>query len=47
MDPLLALLLALLIATLAAFFAGLTPYPYGLLALLVFIAARVLYLRGE
>lgn len=46
MDPILIALLGLLLATLLAFFLGIFPYPYGLLILAVFIAARILYMQG-
>lgn len=46
MDPVLAVLIVLLSATLLAFLAGIIPYPFGLLVLLVLITARILYLRG-
>jgi hypothetical protein len=46
MDPILTALLALLLATLLAFFLGIIPYPYGLLVLIAFIVARILYLQG-
>jgi hypothetical protein len=46
MDLILIALLGLLLAILAAFLLGIVPYPYGLLVLLAFIAARILYLRG-
>ena len=45
-DPVLLVLLALLMATLLTFFLGIIPYPYGLIVLAAFIAARILYLRG-
>ena len=41
MDPVLLLLLALLVASLLAFASGLVPYPYGMILLLVLIAARL------
>jgi hypothetical protein len=41
-DPVLLVLVALLVATLTAFFAGLFPYPFGLLVLAVLISARLL-----
>lgn len=41
-DPVLIVLVALLLATVTAFFAGLFPYPFGLLVLTVLIAARLL-----
>lgn len=46
MDPILLVLLGLLSASLAAFFLGIIPYPVGLLVLLAFIVARILYLQG-
>ena len=47
MDPILTLMVGLLLASLLAFFLGIIPYPYGLLVLGVFIAARILYLRSN
>ena len=47
MDPILIVLLGLLLATLLAFFLGVIPYPYGLIVLAVFIAARILYRRSR
>ena len=41
------LLVALLLASLAAFLAGLFPYPFGFIILSVFVVARVVYLRGQ
>lgn len=46
-DPLLLILLAALLASLAAFFLGRIPYPYGLFVLAAFAAARALYLAGS
>ena len=43
-DTVLLVLLALLLASLSAFFLGLIPYPYGLLILAAFITARILHL---
>jgi dihydroxy-acid dehydratase len=45
MDPVLLLLSALLLASLAAFLSGILPYPFGLLVLAALIAARLLYRR--
>jgi hypothetical protein len=45
-DPVLIALLGLLGATLLLFVLGIILYPYGLLVLMAFIAARILYLRG-
>ena len=45
MDIPLLILLALLVATLTAFFAGVFAYPYGLIVLLAFLVARSLSLR--
>ncbi len=45
-DPVLIALLGLLFATLLAFFLGIIPYPYGLIVLAAFIAARILYRQG-
>jgi hypothetical protein len=44
-DPVLITLSGLLGASLAAFFAGLIPYPFGLLVFGILFLARVLYLR--
>ena len=44
-DPVLWILLVLLTATLAAFALGWFPYPFGLLVLSLFIAARLLQRR--
>ena len=46
-DPVLVTLSVLLVASLAAFVLGFIPYPYGLLVLGVFIASRILYLKGR
>ncbi len=46
-DTVLLLLLALLLASLSAFFLGLIPYPYGLLILAAFITARALHLLSN
>ena len=45
-DPVLLVLLGLLLASLLAFILGFIPYPFGLLILTIFIAARLLYLQG-
>ena len=45
-DRILLVLVGLLSASLAAFFLGLIPYPFGLLVLLVLIVARILSLQG-
>jgi hypothetical protein len=45
-DPLLIILLTLLLLALLAFILGIIPYPYGLLVLLAFIAARIMSLQG-
>ena len=42
-DPILLALAGILATVLLLFFVGVTPYPFGLLVLLVFITARVLY----
>jgi hypothetical protein len=47
LDPVLILLIALLLATLTAFFLGIFPYPYGLLILSAFVAARLFWPRGD
>ena len=44
-DPVVLILLGLLLATLLAFTLGLVPYPFGLLILVILVAARLLYLR--
>ncbi len=46
-DPLLLTLVALLLASLLAFLLGWIPYPFGLIVLLLLLAARVCYLRGN
>ena len=46
-DRILLVLVALLLASLAAFFTGVLPYPIGLLVLSVLIVARVLFLSGN
>jgi len=46
-DTVLLVLLALLLASLAAFFLGAIPYPYGLLILAAFITARILHLLSS
>ncbi len=45
-DPVVLLLLALLLATLAAFLIGVFPYPFGLLVLVVLLAGRLMQLQG-
>ena len=47
MDTVLVLLVIALLLTLGAFFLGLTPYPFGWMVLSIFVAARVLQLRGR
>ena len=47
MDRTLLLLIAMLLATLGAFLAGVFPYPFGFIILVVFIVARILYLRDR
>ena len=44
-DPLLVILGGLLAISLLAFFSGVIPYPFGMLVLSAFIAARVLSKR--
>lgn len=46
-DPLLITLSVLLAANVTAFFLGYITYPYGLIVLGVFIAYRILYLKGK
>ena len=41
-DRVLLVLVGLLVLTLTAFMAGVLPYPFGILILLVFIVARIL-----
>jgi len=43
MDPVLLGLVGLLALTVVAFLAGVLPYPFGILILLVFIVARLLF----
>jgi hypothetical protein len=45
-DTVLMILLGLFAASLLAFLLGIIPYPFGLLILAAFIAARIAYLRG-
>jgi len=45
-DPVLLVLAGLLAASLAAFFFGIIPYPFGLIVLSAFIAARLLSRMG-
>ncbi|MGD2074692.1 MAG: hypothetical protein PVG38_07190 [Gammaproteobacteria bacterium] len=47
MDRVLILLIVLLLASLSAFFLGIFPYPYGLIILSAFIAARFFWLRSD
>ena len=42
-DPILLALAGILATLLLLFFLGVIPYPFGLLVLLAFITARVLY----
>jgi len=42
-DPVLLALAGILATVLLLFFFGVIPYPFGLLVLLVFITARILY----
>ena len=42
-DPVLLGLVALLVLTVVAFLAGVLPYPFGILILLVLIVARLLF----
>ena len=42
-DPVLLGLVGLLVLTVVAFLAGELPYPFGVLILLVFIVARLLF----
>ena len=44
-DPVLAILIAALAASVAAFLAGWLPYPFGVLVFGFFIAARAMSLR--
>lgn len=43
-DPLLIVLLGALALSLLGFLTGYLPYPFGLLVLSAFIAARIIYL---
>lgn len=45
-DPVLLVLLVLLTATLSAYLLGVISYPFGLLLLLAFIAARLFSMQG-
>jgi hypothetical protein len=45
LDPVLAVLIGLLLASLTAFLLDIIPYPAGLIILTIFIIARILYLR--
>jgi hypothetical protein len=42
-DPVLLGLVGLLTLTVTLFLAGILPYPFGILVLLIFIVARILY----
>ena len=42
-DPILLVLLGILAASLLAYFFEILPYPFGLLVLSVFIAARIVH----
>jgi hypothetical protein len=42
-DPVLLGLVGFLVLTVVAFLAGVLPYPFGILILLVFIVARIFY----
>jgi hypothetical protein len=42
-DPVLLGLVGLLALTVTLFLAGVLPYPFGILVLLIFIVARILY----
>ena len=42
-DPVFLVLAGMLVTLLLLFFLGVIPYPFGLLVLLAFITARVLY----
>ena len=46
-DPVLMILAGLLLASLAAFLLDLTPYPFGLIVLTIFIIARMFYLKDR
>ena len=46
-DPVLLVLLGLLFASVAAFLLGRIPYPFGLLFLAIFVAARIAYLKSR
>lgn len=47
MDIPILIIAVLLFTTLAAFFAGVFPYPYGLLVLIAALAARIFVIRGR
>jgi hypothetical protein len=46
-DPLLLVLVGILAVSLLAFLTGALPYPFGLLVLSAFIAARILHNAGS
>jgi len=46
LDRVLGLILAALAVTLLLFFAGVTPYPFGILVLAALAVARFLAVRG-
>lgn len=47
MDIPLLIIAGLLVTTLAAFFTGAFPYPYGLIVLVAALAARIFVIRGR
>lgn len=47
MDRPLLVIILLLAGTLAAFFAGLIPYPFGVIVLSLFLAARLFALAAR
>jgi dihydroxy-acid dehydratase len=47
MDIPILIICGLLVVTLAAFFTGIFPYPYGLIVLVAALAARIFVIRGR
>ena len=45
-DPLVRLIIVLILCSLAAYLGGIFVYPFGLLVLLVFLLARIAFLRS-
>jgi len=46
-DTTLLLIVALIAATLAGYMSGYLPYPFGIIVLVLFLVARLLYLHGK